>query len=562
MGVTVLRRLVALEVLLAALSIACGSGAAPTATATKAPTATPSRPLPTATPAATSAAATPVATPRAATTTPVPAPVAAVPQGSITVFTGNEPDQMDPHKSGATPAGFFRPHIIEGLFTRGDRGVPVPQLATAFEVSPDQLTYTFKLRSGVIFHNGDPFSGEDVRYAVERILAPATKSPSAGDISRFVASVDLPTKDSVAFRFKQKDPLFLTRLGFGIIPREYDRSLGEGEFAKKPVGSGPFRLIERVPQDHLTLEANTGYRGTPPTIKRVTFRFSPEATTRIAALRVGEVDLIDGVPPTDVAGLKARSELWVRTITVNEGQLILINTRSKPEAPHANKLVRQAMNYAVDKQAIINRLLLGTTPPMASALPAALPGRDPALTPYPYDAAKAKQLMAQAGYTSGFDAKIFYPQGRYILGGQVVEAVSSYLREIGIRATPEPIEIGAWAQRMFAQDDNAIYPMTLTANVNTSWDPLFTFEAFLYSKRTLSHYLNPELDRLIEESTNVFGFDERDQFFRRLERLVYDDPPYIFLYENVNTFAGRTRLVWEPQPGYQGFRMWEARLRN
>ena len=310
-------------------------------------------------------------------------------------------------------------------------GINTPSLAESWTQSKDGLTYEFVLRKGVKFHNGDPVTAADVKFSFERY-----KGAGAKLLKERVREVQIVDPGRVRFHLKEPWPDFMTFYGTSatgagwIVPKAYVEKVGDDGFKKAPIGAGPYKFVSFNPGVELVMEACDGYWRKTPNIKRLVLRSMPEETTRAAALKKGEVDiayLLTGPVAEDiqrtpgfklVAPKESQGTFWLD-----------LPDQWDPKSPWHDRRVRQAASLAIDRKALNQAETLGFSTPTGSLIPRALEFSK-FFEPDPYDPARAKKLLAEAGYPSGFDAGDFYPWPPYFSMG---EALVAYLQAVGIR---------------------------------------------------------------------------------------------------------------------------------
>ena len=458
------------------------------------------------------------------------APLAAPAAGKLTIGIGSIPNTPDPHRDSTANALIAYAQLYEKLVGVDDTGRIVGVLAESWRVVND-TTWELKLRRGVAFHNGEPFTADSVKFSIERVLNPATKSPWGSRIAP-VDKVEVVDAGTVRIITKSTfAPLLQGLMTVDMLPPKYFAEKGEREFAGAPVGTGPFRFTSWVKQDHLALAANPAYWRGRPALDEVVFRSIPEDSTRVAGIETGELDAVLLVPPEQVSRLKARS---VDVRSINQGQGLVVNFRTSVE-PFTNKKVRQALNYAVDKEAILKSLLAG----YGRVLDGQIVGPDgfgynPALKPYPHDPKRAKQLLAEAGFPNGFTVKFNGSVGRYTKDKEIEEAVIGQLAEIGVTAQLEILEAGVFIQSALGA---TIGPMWIWA-----WQYLPAMDADLplslfQSRSILKEYANPDYDALVARSRAALRPEDRRKVLQEMAAFLRDDPPSIFLVQTAGIYA-------------------------
>jgi peptide/nickel transport system substrate-binding protein len=331
-----------------------------------------------------------------------------------------------------------------------------------------------------------------------------------------------------------------------MVPPKYAQAVGAAGFATAPVGTGPYRLREWLKDEKIVLEANPEYFQGAPKIDEVIFRPIPETATRIAELKTGAVDVIVNVPPHQVESIAAMKELSVRTAP--SSRIIFIVLTTTDGGPLSDKRVRQALNYAVDKGAIIEALLGGYGKALASPLPSNAFGHDPDLKPYRYDPKKARQLLAEAGYPKGFEITFEAPSGRYLMDKDVAQAVNGFLQDVGIKTKFNVSEWGVFVGKLY---QHAGAPMMLLGLGGNTFDA----DAYLYTQlrsgELSSYYSNPKMDELLDHARVETNPDKRQKLYFEAQRLALDEAAVIPLYQQVDIFAARQRVIWEPRSDEQ-----------
>jgi peptide/nickel transport system substrate-binding protein len=421
-----------------------------------------------------------------------------------------------------------------------------PRLATGVKISDDGLRYTFTLRRDVKFHNGAPMTAKDVKYSIERIVKPETKSTRRPNFAPVFEAATTPDDYTVVMQLKKPDGAFLNKVAgyLFIVPKDYTESLPSPEaFAKAPVGAGPYRFVEHKIGQSMEVVRFDEYWGRKAPVKRIVYRVIPEPASRVNALLAGEVDLADAVQAADVARLRENAGLGVSSVKIGSPLMIRLYSIT-PGTPLANPKVRQALNYGVDIAAIIKSVLHGIGEPMATLVSSVYPyGNDPAVKPYPYDPARARKLLAEAGYPSGFDTEIYSAS---VMPKEVTEAVVAYWSQIGVRAKIKFIDYAAWAR---LDNTHAGGPMSVTRFPNAIYDPSHPIGGSAVKAGSWSDYYNPEVEALFAESEGVADREARDRIFRRIVRILHDDAQTVPITELFITFGHDSRLKWEQPPG-------------
>jgi peptide/nickel transport system substrate-binding protein len=313
-----------------------------------------------------------------------------------------------------------------------------------------------------------------------------------------------------------------------MVPPEYTEQQGVAGFGKAPIGTGPFKFVDWQVDDHLTVERNAEYWNGAPNLNRITFRNVPEESSRLAALESGEAHIAYPVSPDQAARLDNRQDVKLQEIAL--GQALTVALRSIGTGPLEKKEVRQALNYAIDKERLFKALLQSH----GRLLNGQLAGPDtygynPNLQSYPYDVNKAKQLLAQAGHADGFEVKFDGSVGRYAMDQQIGEAIAAQLGEIGVRTRYNVLESGQYISGFL---DGSIGPMYLfgwNLAPAMSVDQPYPYHTSTAPQKLLA---DPEFDRLMQQQAAEFDPEKRRALLQQLGELYREDAPAIFLWQS------------------------------
>jgi peptide/nickel transport system substrate-binding protein len=461
---------------------------------------------------------------------------------SVTVAMNNEPNTFDPHMALGRHTETFLANIYDSLVKTGLDGQFIPGLAVSWE-QLDETTWQFNLREGVTFHNGEPFDAEAVKFTFDRVLDPATESTIATLLAT-IDRVEIVDPMTVNIITSQPDIVLLARVSelYGaIIPPQYSQEVGFDTLGVEPVGTGPFRLVEWARNERIVLEANEDYWRGAPQVSQITVRPILEDSTRISALLAGEVDLINTVPYARIAELEADANIRIETVPSPRIFYVVIDPR---EPPFDDVRVRQAMNYAVDVDAIIQSLYMGNATRLATAVDVAAVGYDPTIEPYPYDPEMARQLLAEAGYPDGFDTTFNAFTGSIADHSQVAEAVVGYLREVGINAQMNMMEFGVFGPQRVA---NEAGPLFIYSIGNWAREPALILNWMMQGDGSL-FYQNPEILGLLEEALETFDPEERSAIYTEVQELLREDAGFIYLLQADSVFAMQQDIIFQPRP--------------
>lgn len=455
------------------------------------------------------------------------APVAS--KQEIVIVQPNDADTLDPQMATLRETQNITSKISETLFKIGwsDKGVPSiePLLATSYKMT-GPTTWRFTLRENVTFSNGEPFDAAAVVFSFKRMTDPKTPLAGATRYS-FVDRVEAVDEHTVDLVTKTPAPGLLYSLPtyFYMVPPKYTQEVGREQTALKPIGTGPFKLAEWVKDDHVTLEANPGYWGGRPKLDKVTFKPVPEAATRSAAIQTGQADIVQDVAATDVETLRQGKGFKIVTVPSIRHMFILLDQAKDPIMK--NLKVRQALNYAVDKEALIKSVYQGNATPLPGhSLSAAYIGFNPSLKMVPYDLARAKQLLGEAGYPNGFDMTIWTPRGAYPGDYETAQAVAGQLLNIGVRATVQVKDSGAYITDLRAGK--------MRPSVVVGLAPLIDGGLMMNYFRTggtFSLTSMPEFDAMYQKEERETDPEKRQSLLREMGQFQHDQALALWLSE-------------------------------
>jgi len=428
-------------------------------------------------------------------------------------------------------------YMFDNLIEVGPDGKLLPALAESWKVV-DPKTIVFNLRKGVKFHNGEDFNADAAKFSIDRMKDPATKS---GVASKYASIENVQVVDPYTIQLNLNKPdatlFFAFAAQLGMEPPNYVKQVGAEGFAAKPVGTGPYKFVDWVRGDHITVEANPNYwDGSPkgkPTFQRITFKPIPEESARVAALKSGQVQFIDHVSG-DIASTLGSNDIAVVSKETTQLPQVHIDTKN---GPTKDVSVRQALNYAVDVETIMKDVLKIQGKRLNTSMSPSTIGYDPSLAPYTYDPNKAKQLLAQGGFGSGFSTKIDYPT---VETKAVVEAIQAYLGAVGVKADVNPMEIGAFNTNWRAAKDKMAPLAFVTYGAES--DP-GNMGLFLTCQGLLSRYCNQQVDELWQKQLQTYDETERANEMKQIGKLIHDDAGFIFMYPGVENYAMSKKLT-------------------
>jgi peptide/nickel transport system substrate-binding protein len=464
---------------------------------------------------------------------------AAEPKGELRVAIPWTPENLDPTMNLSSIRATVGASMFDSLVGRDAAGKIVPELAESWRLV-DDTTWQFRLRRGVVFHNGEPFNAEAVRFTIQRVLDPDQKSPNRANLGE-VGRVDVVDDLTVNVVTRQAYVPLLNRLiDFPIVPPRYTADRGNAGLALKPVGTGPFRFVSLVKDDHLIVEAfDRHWRGAPK-IAKIVFKPVPEPFTRSAALRNGEVDLITTVPPNLGRELERVPGLRVHRVP-STWQIYLGLNALKP--PLSDVRVRQALNYATDVDAIIKNVLDGNGRRLEGPFTPNVFGYDPDVKGYRHDPGRARRLLAEAGYADGVEVALDSPAGRYQGDKEIAEALGGQWQKAGFRPKVQVAEWGAYFKRYLGKQFQDAYLLG-TGSPMQDADELFNLVS---SKGRGLYYRNERIDQLFDLGRATLDTTARKRVYADLARAMVQDATWVFLMQQVDIYASRDRLTWTPR---------------
>lgn len=481
--------------------------------------------------------APPVAAPAPTATLAPPRPT------TLTVATVADPEALDPILVASTNSSLVARLIFDPLVdTNPVTGATEARLASSWRLE-EPNSWLFTVRADARFHNGDPVTVDDVVFSYNRAVNdPRSRLATSKAIIQRAVALDDRTVRIVT---KQPYPTFLDQLGrMGITPRAAVETLGGEAFNQAPVGAGPFRLVEWRRDDRLVLQRFADYWRSPPKLDQVTFRPIPSVSTRLAELETGRVDLAIQLPGVEVERLRQAG--FVRqSVSTRRTMVVGFNAGSGSageiaEGPMRDPRVRAAIAHAIEAPALVNELLEGGGELVAGTLSPQNFGFDLTLERRPFDPARARALLAEAGYPDGFDIDFDVPSGRYFRDREVGEAIAGQLARVGVRARLLIQEWGAFSAKYSGQKFRGLWLLGMGKEYQADAH-LLTY----YASRGRGWYFrDAEVDRLIDRVTTTFDPTLRQIAYGELERRLQTTLPAVFLYTQIEHYAHKAGLDW------------------
>lgn len=452
--------------------------------------------------------------------------------GEITVGIAQDlDDSLDPHQTVAAGTREVLFNIFEGLVKPNSDGEMIPAVAEKYTLSEAGTTYTFTLREGVKFHNGQTVTAEDVVYSINRCAAvpEGQEKPLVAAFSA-VKSVEALDEKTVAVTIAQRDLEFISYMTAAIIPADYENQ------DTAPVGTGPFRFVSRTPQQDFVMERFEDYWGAPAWLDKVTYKICENADALVMNLNGGSIDLCAHL--TSAQASQLNQSFQVLEGTMNLVQAIYLNNQAKP---FDNQMVRQALCYAIDRQGIMDMVADGHGTAVGSSIyPAFTKYFLPELVDkYPHDVAKAKELLTQAGYPDGFDMTISVPNN-YQPHMDTAEVVAEQLREAGINVTIQPVEWSTWLDTIYNGRQFQATVVGVDAANMTARAMLERFTSD-YAKNFIN-YSNPAYDALFQQAINATDEATQTDLYKQMETMLADTAANVYIQDLCDLVAMRQDL--------------------
>jgi peptide/nickel transport system substrate-binding protein len=461
----------------------------------------------------------------------------------LTVAQSTDAVSLDPAFRADTATGNVQKHIFDTILHRGPDMKIGPQLAESVQ-QDGPTAWTIRLREGLRFSNGEPLDAEAVKFSIERMQDANLKSPIRGWWTGF-KTIEATDGRILKITTTAPDPLFRARMTLlAPVPPKYVREIGDAAFARKPIGSGPYRLVDWKRDDAVVLEVNPSYSGQKPSIDRVTFRVVPEELSRVAALQTGEADVVAGLSPTQAAALENGQDVRVERAASTRVMAVQFDN---DEAPGDNQKFREAVAYAIDRDAIIKGLLRSYGVPAKSILSPGIP-EWPSNKDFTrkHDLEKARALVKELGL-EGREIVMRTSAGRYPNDRETALAIGAQLQKAGLNVKVRPEEWGTFFEDLKNHKMSALY---LSGQGNVWLDPYPQIEAFHTTKGLLSAWSDPKIDELLANSNDV-PFEQRPALFGQMLERLNETTAAVPLYAQQILYGVRIGVDWKPRPDEQ-----------
>jgi len=456
--------------------------------------------------------------------------------GTLTVATQADVATFDPHHTGDVPSAMVQWHMYETLLEWTDEGKVGPGLATEWSWSDDGLTLTMKIKKGVKFHDGTDLTAQVVKYNLDRMRNPDNALRVRPQVAA-ISDVQTPDDYTVVLKLSETSGPLLSNLAAdqaAIISQAALEKYGK-DISLHPVGTGPFQFVQWDTKEKVVLKAFPDYHGPKPYLDEIIFKPVPDQQARVAMLEAGDAQVAAPIPLQDIERLKADKRFAISSIAGMDNLHMPLNNLRKP---FDDVRVRQALNYAVDKDALVKTVYLGYATPLTdSPLAPAMFGYAPVGDYYKYDVAKAKQLLADAGYPNGFKMIIWIPDGRYVQDRRVSEAVAGYLKDIGVEVDLQTYEWATYVNKLLGSSPDPVpeYGAVLisfavaTRDADRGMGNIYETSQWVPKSFNLSFYSNAKVDAALAAGRKATDPQQRLSLYAEAGKQIMEDAPAIFL---------------------------------
>lgn len=409
----------------------------------------------------------------------------------------------------------------------------------------DDLNWELTLVSpDITFHSGNPLTANDFKTAIDWAQDPANESHY---LERWEQFAEVEIVDDMTFRITTTDP-------FPLIPQRLAElhpidtalidEIGLEAYEENPSGTGPFKFVEWTRGEHLTLERNENYWRNDVNVQEVEFRFMPEFSSRLAALLAAEVHVVKDIPVDSIPNVEESDNARIEAIPSSRVNYVAL-VQNREDSVFTDVRLRQAVNYGVDVDGIIEGIFQGQATRMAGALSDLNPDVNPEIEPYPYDPDRARELIAEAGYEPGeLTVTMDAPQGRYPMDADAALAIAASLGDVGINVEVQYNEWGTHLDKIVNRQTGDMFYL----GWGPSLDAMGTLAFLFVGDSTYSSYGDPEVEALIEEATTTVDDEQRQELWNEVQQMVYEDAGWLFLWQQHDIYGVANEVAWEPRP--------------
>ncbi|WP_049913593.1 ABC transporter substrate-binding protein [Haloferax prahovense] len=463
----------------------------------------------------------------------------------VTITQGQMPSGLDPHDHRETTTDIVVLHAYEGVLTRDAAGSIQTALGTNYERIDGENAVRFDLREDVTFHNGDELTPEDVAYSINRVVDEEVgfASPQSDQLAGVAGAEVIEGENAVKVNNSSLNPIVFSEFAtyLDVMQQSWVEDNDKAYIGQNMNGTGPFQLDSYTEDEEVVLTAYEDYWQEPAAVDTLTFRAASEASTRVNQLLQGETDLIVNVPPQEVQRVTNSDNARVAAAPSTR---IIYNGMRYDVEPFDSVEFRQAMNYAIDLESIVQNVLGGFGAQTGQPTLPEFVGHNPDLDPYPYDPDQAEQLVEESGY-AGAEIELNTPVGRYLKDLEIAQAVAGYIDELpNVTATVRQRDFGSLVDELLAGSIEARPPWFLIGWGEATFDGGLVMEALLASDGTLTTWQNEEFDALLEQAGNQSG-EEREATLQEANAMAHEQCPWIFLNQQYSVYGVNDAIAWE-----------------
>ncbi|WP_058827621.1 ABC transporter substrate-binding protein [Haloferax sp. Q22] len=463
----------------------------------------------------------------------------------VTITQGQMPSGLDPHDHRETTTDIVVLHAYEGVLTRDAAGSIQTALATNYERIDGENAVRFELREGVTFHNGDELTPEDVAYSINRVVDEEVgfASPQSDQLAGVAGAEVIEGENAVKVNNSSLNPIVFSEFAtyLDVMQQSWVEDNDKAYIGQNMNGTGPFQLDSYTEDEEVVLTAYEDYWQDTAAVDTLTFRAASEASTRVNQLLQGETDLIVNVPPQEVQRVTNSDNARVAAAPSTR---IIYNAMRYDLEPFDSMEFRQAMNYAIDLESIVQNVLGGFGAQTSQPTLPEFVGHNADLDPYPYDPDQAEQLVEDSGY-AGAEIELHTPVGRYLKDLEIAQAVAGYIDELpNVTATVRQRDFGSLVDELLAGSIEARPPWFLIGWGEATFDGGLVMEALLASDGTLTTWQNEEFDALLEQAGNQSG-EEREATLQEANAMAHEQCPWIFLNQQYSVYGVNDAIAWE-----------------
>ncbi|WP_411967043.1 ABC transporter substrate-binding protein [Haloferax sp. YSSS75] len=463
----------------------------------------------------------------------------------VTITQGQMPSGLDPQDHRETPTDIVVLHAYEGVLTRDAAGAMQTALATNYERIDGEDAVRFDIREGVTFHNGDELTPEDVAYSINRVVDEEVgfASPQSDQLAGVTGAEVIDGERAVKVNNDGLNPIVFSEFAtyLDVMQRSWVEERSKAEIGQEMNGTGPFMLESYTEDEEVVLTTYEDYWQEPAAVDTLTFRAASEASTRVNQLLQGETDVIVNVPPQEVSRVNNNENTRVAAAPSTR---IIYNAMRYDVEPFDSVEFRQAMNYAIDLESIVQNVLGGFGAQTSQPTLPEFVGHNEDLDPYPYDPEMAEQLVEESGY-AGAEIELNTPVGRYLKDLEIAQAVAGYIDELpNVSASVRQRDFGSLVDELLAGSIEARPHWFLIGWGEATFDGGLVMQALLASDGTLTTWQNEDFDALLQEASQQSG-DERDATLQEANAMAHEECPWIFLNQQFSVYGVNDAIAWE-----------------